>query len=500
MKKRVVYTTLSLILMLTMILTACSNGNAGSKTADKGNNSSTSTNKTTAGNNNSTSSNSKESLAEQRKQLKGTLNIWMRKGEGMGGKPGDPFYNYIHKQFPNLVLNISPDKDWHDITKGLASGNVPDIFFWEGPTPALLKTIVIDGYAEPLDSYINKDPKYKSSLMPSIMDKMKVKGKTYGIPFDIMPAAVVANLDLFDKANVPYPTNNWTLSDFINDAHKLTNKSDSQNVRVGLARNIDDEDYPRMLNFFLQGYGVKGYKTVNGKKVSNMAENQNAIKAIQKYIQLYGNNYATTLSDAQKKAAGLDTSIWDVTWEKGIAGMFVASSWAVPYNQTTHKYPFKVGVYNVPKGPNGRSTLNDTIGYSMYKGSKHKQLAWKFLKFMTSQEFRDNAYTKNPDTGKTVYPFKYDKNRYSFMETYGKNVYGYGIPPFTTKYQLNDQFKRLYDGFEEAAKSTNTSYVTPDLLKLTQKVNKGQEQLVDALKEYDSKVNAKHVLQNPPQW
>ncbi|MDP4147209.1 MAG: extracellular solute-binding protein [Bacillota bacterium] len=484
MKKRAVSLSITLVLVLAMLLTACSSGTSSKPT-------STPSDKT---------SKSTKSIAEQRKQLKGTLNIWMRKGEGEGGKPGDPFYDYIHSQFPNLVLNISPDKDWKDITKGLASGDLPDIFFWEGPVPSILKTITKDGYAEPLDSYLDKDPKLKNSFIPSLLESHKVDGATYGIPFDVMPVAVVANLDLFDQANVPYPTNDWTISDFNNDAKALTNKSDPQNMRTGLARNIDVEDYPRMLNFYLQGYGVNGYKEVNGKKVSNLAEDPKAITAIQNYLQTYGNNYATTLSDAQKKAMGLDTSIWDVDWEKGIAGMFVASSWAVPYDQTAKSYPFKVGVYNVPKGPNGRNTLVDEIGYSIYKGSKNKDLAWQFLKFMTSQEFRDNAYTTDPDTGGKVYPFKYDVNRYAFSTQYGKEIFGYGIPPFTTQYKLNDEFKTLYDGFNEAAKNTNNSYVTPDLLKLTQDVNSGKKQLVDALKEYDNKVNASHVLDNPPSW
>jgi multiple sugar transport system substrate-binding protein len=490
MKKRAISLSLTLILMLTMFLTACS---SSKETSSKNTDSS----KTTASDK---STSSQDSLAEQRAQLKGTLNIWMRKGEGIGGKPGDPFYEYIHKEFPNLVLNIQPDKDWNDITKGLASGDLPDIFFWEGPVPAILKTITKDGYAEPLDSYLNKDPQFKNSFIPSLLDQHKVNGATYGLPFDVMPVAVVANLDLFDQANVPYPTNDWTIDDFIKDAQKLTNKSDPQNMRVGLARNIDVEDYPRMLNFFLQGYGVNGYKEVNGKKVSNLAEDPNAITAIQKYLQVYGNNYATTLSNDQEKAMGLDTSIWDVGWEKGVAGMFVASSWAVPYDQTAKKYPFKVGVYNVPKGPNGRNTLVDEIGYSIYKGSKNKDLAWQFLKFMTSQEFRVNAYTTDPDTGQKVYPFRYDENRYSFTTQYGKEIFGYGIPPFTTKYKLNPQFKALYDGFEAAAKNTNNSYTTPDLLKVTQDVNSGKKQLVDALKEYDNKVNSTKVLLNPPSW
>ena len=84
--------------------------------------------------------------------------------------------------------------------------------------------------------------------------------------------------------------------------------------------------------------------------------------------------------------------------------------------------------------------------------------------------------------------------------TLGKDYYGYGMPPFSTKYNLNEEFQTLYDGFESAAQNTNNSYVTPDLLKLTQEVNSGKKQLVDALKEYDNKVNANKVLDNPPAW
>jgi ABC-type glycerol-3-phosphate transport system substrate-binding protein len=503
MKKRAGYLFIALVLLFTTLLAGC--GSSSSADDNTANNTANNTEEAVQSDDTETvsaetPSDDAAALAEHRKQLTGTLNIWMRAGEGEGGKPGDPFYDYVQSVFPNLVLNISPDKDWKDITAGLASGDLPDIFFWEGPIPAILETINQNGYAEPLDSYLEKDPEFKNSFIPSLLDQHKVDGVTYGIPFDPMPVAVVANLDLFDEANVPYPSDDWTIDDFIDTAKKLTNKSDPQNMKTGLARNIDVEDYPRILNFFLQAYGVQGYKEVDGKKVSNLAEDPNAITAIEKYLEAYGNNYATTLSEDEKKAMGLDTSVWDVDWQKGVAAMFVASSWAVPYDQASQTYPFKVGVFNVPQGPGGRGTLIGEIGYSIYKGSKNKDLAWEYLKFMTSQEFRDNAYVTDPDTGEQVKPFKYDENRYSFSSVIGQWYFGYGVTPFATEYSLNDEFTALYTGFQAASQNTNNSYITPDLLKLTQEVNSGKKQLVDGLKEYDNLVNANKVLENPPIW
>lgn len=77
----------------------------------------------------------------------------------------------------------------------------------------------------------------------------------------------------------------------------------------------------------------------------------------------------------------------------------------------------------------------ETISYAIYAGSDNKEAAWAYLSAMTSEAFRNNAVADYE--GEEVYPFVYDEDRTGF---------GFGLPPFTTEYELNDDFAKLYNG------------------------------------------------------
>ena len=71
----------------------------------------------------------------------------------------------------------------------------------------------------------------------------------------------------------------------------------------------------------------------------------------------------------------------------------------------------------------------------------------------------------------------------------------YGIPPFTTEYELNEEFAKIFDGLQKAMDYPYTSYVRQfELLEATRKVARGEAQLVDALKEYDDFVNSNNLI------
>jgi multiple sugar transport system substrate-binding protein len=87
----------------------------------------------------------------------------------------------------------------------------------------------IPGYANlisanllsPLDDYIaaqNIDP----SLYGGVLDALTVDGKVYSLPFRSDFWLLYYNKDLFDKAGVPYPTNDMTLDQFADMAEKVT--------------------------------------------------------------------------------------------------------------------------------------------------------------------------------------------------------------------------------------------------------------------------------------
>ena len=423
-------------------------------------------------------------------EVEGELNIWVRASTGgaesvfgiWGNNPGDAYYDYLKEQFPNLKLNYSVNRGWEEIA--------PDLFFWEGDAAEMVQRLLAQGLCEPLNSYIENDDTFVNNFVPALLEAHTVDGQLYGLPFDVMPYGIFVNYDVLDKANVDYPALDWTIDDFTEMCQKVTNKSDPYNTTIAIARNVDENDYVRFLNMFFAAYGVKTYGEKDGAKYSNLSEDPAAITAVEKYLELQANNYAYTLSAEERSAMGLDNSVWNIDWAAGIAATFPGvSSWAFEVDENGDP-KFNQVFYPAFSGPEGSGATLNVISYSMYAGSKNKEAAWEYLKAVTSEEFRENAYAKNPaDEGETVHVFRYDEDTTSFT---------FGLPPFTTEYTLNEDFAKLYNGLYAAMQNPYTAYVNqPKLLEATQKVARGEMQLVDALKEYDEYVNANNLIVYP---
>ncbi|MBN1138688.1 MAG: extracellular solute-binding protein [Anaerolineae bacterium] len=62
----------------------------------------------------------------------------------------------------------------------------------------------------------------KEDFFPSVLDQFTYQGQVWGLPGSVTVGVVNYNKDLFDAANVPYPTAGWTTSDFLDKAVALT--------------------------------------------------------------------------------------------------------------------------------------------------------------------------------------------------------------------------------------------------------------------------------------
>lgn len=431
-------------------------------------------------------------------EIEGELTVWVRTNatgaESLygiwGNEPGDPFYDYIKAQFPNLKINYVINKGWGEIAAAAAAGDAPDIFFWDGNPDMIMPQLLNQGLVEPLNSYMANDAAFVNNFVPGVLETMTIDGNLYSLPFDVMPYGIFVNYDVLDNANVDYPELDWTLDDFVAMCDAVTNKSDASNPRIAIARNVIENDYIRFLTMFCAIYGVKGYGiNAEGKAYSNLSEDPNAIAAIEKYMEIQANDYKYTLSQEERNVAGLDNGVWNIDWKAGISATFPGvSSWALIKDENGEP-AFNQVFYPAFSGNNGEAggAPMETISYAIYAGSDNKEAAWAYLSAMTSEAFRNNAVADYE--GEEVYPFVYDEDRTGF---------GFGLPPFTTEYELNDDFAKLYNGLYASMQTPYTLYADQfNLLEATRKVARGELSLVDALKEYDNFVNANNTVVFP---
>ena len=61
----------------------------------------------------------------------------------------------------------------------------------------------------------------------------KYAGQVHGMPITADAVVIYYNKDMFDKAGVAYPTENWEWNDLVEAAKKLTVKSGNNTVQYG---------------------------------------------------------------------------------------------------------------------------------------------------------------------------------------------------------------------------------------------------------------------------
>jgi multiple sugar transport system substrate-binding protein len=97
----------------------------------------------------------------------------------------------------------------------------------------------------------------KQAMWDDLLDDVKQKGKLLAFPIWTWTPGIYYNKDLFDKADVAYPTDNWTWAEFAEKSIKLTKKKNGKTTQYALdmAGNLDH-------SFFLSyiyGHGGKVY-------------------------------------------------------------------------------------------------------------------------------------------------------------------------------------------------------------------------------------------------
>ena len=89
--------------------------------------------------------------------------------------------------------------------------------------------LVKQNHLEPLNSYIASSG-IDTSLYGGTVEQITVNNEVYALPFRSDFWLIFYNKDLFDKADVPYPTNDMTLADYDALARKMTSGSGANKI------------------------------------------------------------------------------------------------------------------------------------------------------------------------------------------------------------------------------------------------------------------------------
>ncbi len=286
----------------------------------------------------------------------------------------------FEKTHPGTKINITfmpYDQYEQKLALLISAGTPPDAFYWSGDMQRYVK----EGVCLPLDEYINADPVLSDpkQTRTEAFDLSKLDGQhvylsQYGV---LCGLQLYYNRDLFDKAGLKYPDENWTWDDFLAAAQKLTVKQGEDYTQWGC-----DLGY-------LPGWDG-GWETLvweRGGKLMDTnfdppklyLDSPEVIDALQWMQDLTYKHQVTPSQAAQQSLAQAGGPFLS-----GKVGMVVDGCWML---SSYVKGGFKLGMSVVPKGPAGRvQPLWYAPGFVIAKASKNKDLAWEWCRWLAVDE------------------------------------------------------------------------------------------------------------------
>ena len=248
-----------------------------------------------------------------------------------------------------------------------------------------------------MSPYLAKDEPYPASYwLPNILasyipNQGTKKGQVYGLPNEADAIVIAYNENLFKKAGVALPTDNWTWSQMLADAKKLAVTRDGVQTQWGVCYGPDS-----YINYnpFIHAFLGRTPFTPTTATVDSPA----ALSAWQLMLQPLTNGDAVPF--ATENSTGCQT-LWlsqQVAMEQSVRGNVPAlrPGAAGKFQWNVVPMPFVNGV----DGPT-RPTGAGSVGWAISSQSKNVPAALAFLKFLfstTGAQIEEKAYGVVPAT------------------------------------------------------------------------------------------------------
>lgn len=233
-------------------------------------------------------------------------------------------------------------------------------------------TVVRAGQLEDLTGFM-KDQKIDAAAYAGLIEQIKINGNVYALPFRSDFWIVYYNKDLFDRAGVPYPTNDMTLEQFDAVARKLTSGQGAEKIYGSLFHTWRST---------VQLYGVLDGKhtVVDGtydflKPYYERALNLQKEGVVPSFAMLKTSNTHYSAPFFNSTIAMLPMGSWFVATQilKVASGESKSKNWGIV------RYPH-------PAGVKAGTTIATITSLGVNKASEHKTTALDFVKFVSGPE------------------------------------------------------------------------------------------------------------------
>ncbi|GBG05820.1 ABC transporter substrate-binding protein [Paenibacillus agaridevorans] len=346
------------ILLFTTILAGCSSnsgGNAGSSsTPDSGKNQS-------------------PAPSESTKEEPVTIQVAYYADETARETFGKIIDKFMEKNEHITVEDLGTDWGTHytNLKVDLASGDGPTVFLLDGP--------YIAQYAEE-GAIENLTDRLKEISLQDYygFDAIKnAKGEYFAVPQAIQVNVLYYNKDMFDEANVAYPTADWTTDDVYAAAQKLTDK-DKKQYGIGLANHFRYGWYTTIRQF--------GGDLLDETRTKSTFASDPKVKEALIYMKKFWDEGLTPSLLEQEGEVTPNHGTW---FPRGITAMFY-DNFARRLSNDQEGINYDVAL--MPKGVGGVN-YSALVANSWVLDAKandtEKEAGWKFIQYFLSDEAQE---------------------------------------------------------------------------------------------------------------
>ncbi len=343
-----------------------------------------------------------------------SLVVWAMGAEGI--KIGE-MARIFEKENPDVkvVTQAIPWAAAHEkLITAIAGNNTPDIS--QLGTTWIPEFVSIEALAE-----VNTFVEGPSSIKPEIYFSSSWKtniidGKIYGIPWYVDTRVLFYRTDLLKEAGYDHAPRTWEELEDV--SKKLTKDIDNDGRIDRYAMNLPARDWGLLSMFIWQNGGDildSTYKTC-------VLDSPQAKVAVDFYLSFFKNGYAPL-----ETAGGIDVFN---AFRTGYFSMFVSGPWMV--EDVHNQIPEIEGKWSVAPLPR-KITGSSFVGGSslvIFKQSKNKALAWKFLEFMSRPDIQAIWYEKTKDLPSVKATWELDVLRSNAkMAVFGEQLKDTVTPP-----------------------------------------------------------------------
>ena len=281
-------------------------------------------------------------------------------------------YEKTHENV-TIEIQLTPYKGgeyWTKLETSAIGGTAPDVFWIN----VLHAESYIDGdILLDLTDYIAKsDLDIKANFPSALVNAYTYDDKSYAIPKDFDTNALWYNKEIFDKAGIAYPTDDWTYDDLVATATQLKEAGLGDNV-YPFACPVDFQTWYYPTVFANGGWILNEDKTETGYADPKTQE------GIQCWIDMIDAGLSPSIEVLS------DTSS-DALFEGGNLAMVLAGSYMTPEYMANDVINTKIDLVEFPEFNGVEANVINGLGYAVYSRTKNEAAAASFVIWLGSEE------------------------------------------------------------------------------------------------------------------